>query len=214
MRFIAASEGNTMVIDGGTVSTITHRSGVTEFVNNGDYFDVTFQHKTLSVRDIAAAKEQLMGGPMGRFAFGSHPGIEEGNINIDDARLMGYNTTTHDAYDPYMRLGIIDTEDPRQVPPERKEEVEQILLNHEQCGLAYVRVDDFKLAPPWPTYPSTGEVKVDAVVKFATAAGLLEAAHEYELVVGKREDLVAAYEAALKVERSKREEDAGLTARV
>lgn len=214
MRFIAASEGNTIIVDGGTMSTITHRSGVTEFVNNGDYFDVTFQHKTLSVRDIAAAKEQLMGGPMGRFAFGSHPGIEEGNINIDDARLMGYNTTTHDAYDPYMRLGIIDTDDPKQVPPERKEEVENLLLSHEQLGLAYVRVDDFKIAPPWPTYPSTGEIKVDAVVKFAVAAGLVEAANEYELVYGKREELLAAYKVALAAERAKREEDAGLTARV
>jgi hypothetical protein len=214
MKFVSTSGGYVININPGTQRAITHPSGVTEFMPNGDLFSAHFKLQTLSMAEITAAQEQFLGGPLGRFAFGSVPAREEGTINILDAMDEGYTSTAHDGYEPWQNLSTFDTKDPRQCPPELREEVEAYLLASNEYGRAYVRVDNYNLTPPWPTYPVTGVVDIDSIVKFAKVGGLLDAAIVYEENSGNREDLLEALNAARGVARAEAEEQAGLTARV
>jgi hypothetical protein len=99
-------------------------------------------------------------------------------------------------------------------PPDLKEKVEDWLLNHYELGRDYVRVDNYNIAPPWPTYPIAGEYKVADVLTFAKVGGLVNAALVYEKAAGGRQDLIVALEQAAD-EQTKRElEQADLTATV
>lgn len=214
MKFVSVHPGYKITVASGTQRAITHPSGATEFISNDDSFTAEFRVQTLSIREITAATEQLLGGPQGRFVFGSHPSRDEGNIHPDSAIEMGYAGTAHDGFDPYQQLSTFDTADEKQCPERWRELTEEFLANHYERERAYVRVDDYNLTPPWPTYPQAGKVDVEALVRFASAGGLLEAALEYELGQAKRAPLVTALEKALATLTAKQEEEAALTARV
>lgn len=214
MKFVSVHPGYKNTVQSGTQRAVTHPSGVTEFYPNDDSFTAEFKVKTLSIREITAATEQLLGGPQGRFVFGSHPSRDEGNISPEAAIEMGYTGTAHDGFDPYQQLSTFDTADPMQCPERWREQTEEYLCNHYERERAYVRVDDYNLTPPWPTYPVAGKVDVEALVRFASAGGLLEAALEFELGQSQRAPLVAALEKAVGVLVAKQTEEAALTAKV
>lgn len=214
MKFVSVHPGYKITVQSGTQRAVTHPSGVTEFYPNDDAFTAEFKVQALSVREITAATEQLLGGPRGRYVFGSHPSRDEGNISPEAAIEMGYTGTAHDGYDPYQQLSSFDTRDEAQCPERWREQTEEFLVNHYERERAYVRVDDYNLTPPWPTFPVAGKVEVAPLVRFAGQAGLLEAALEFELGQSNRAPLVAALETAIAELHAKQEEEAALTARV
>lgn len=214
MKFVSKHANHSISIDGGTSKAVVHPSGVTEFISNGDVYEANFKPSILTLAEIDAAKEQFIDGPLGRFAFGSMPGVEEGNINIQDAMEEGYTTTAHESYDPYLHMALFDTANPAQCPPHRREEVEAFLLGHYELGRSYVRVDNYNLTPPWPTYPIEGDVDVEKFMRFVKAGGLAAVALQYEEAAANREELVEALRAQVTVELEQAQEDAGLSARV
>lgn len=216
MKFVSTSAHYRMSISGGGQRAITHGSGITEFIPNSEDPPVIaqFEVKTLSSAEITAAQEQLLGGPLGRHVFGSVPGRDEGNINILDAMDEGYASTAHDGFEPWQNLSTFDTANPQQCKPQHREEVEAYLLNHYELGRAYVRVDNYNLSLPWPTYPVKGAVDTDSIVKFAKVGGLLETALVYEENTAARPELIEALREALVVAQAEAEEQAGLSARV
>lgn len=214
MKLVSPHSNYNINVRPGTQRAVTHPSGVTEFMPNGDLFSCQFVMRTLTTKEITAAQEQLLGGPLGRFAFGSIPGRDEGNINILDAMDLGYASTAHEGYEPWQNLSTFDTADPTMCPAQDRDEVEAYLLASNEYGRAYVRVDNYNLTPPWPTYPVTGAVDIDSIVKFASVGGLLEAALTFEETASNRDELIEALRAALVVAKAEADEQAGLTARV
>jgi hypothetical protein len=187
--------------------------GVTRYVQSDPGFLAQWEVKTLSDADITAAKEQiLMRG--GRYAFGSIPGSDEGNINIQDAVDLGYSSTAHDSFDVYQRLSLFDTEDPAQCPPQYREMTEEFLCGHYELGLDYVRVDNYNLTPPWPTYPIEGDVDVKKLVEFAVTGGLVGPALAFEMASAKRQDLIEALTVIANADLARKQEDAALSATV
>jgi hypothetical protein len=142
------------------------------------------------------------------------PGVEEGNINVQDALEEGYTTTAHEAYDPYLNMALFDSNNPAQCPPERKEAVEAFLLGHYELGRSFVRVDNYNLTPPWPTYPVEGDVDVEKFMRFVKAGGFAAAALQYEEEASNRPEIVEALRAQVTAELVQAEEDAGLSAKV
>lgn len=217
MRFIGVHPGYSMTFNGGTRRAITHPSGTTEFIDNGDFFSIDFKPGAghLTTQEIETAKQLLYAGPQGRFVFGSHPSSEEGNINVLDARVEGYAQTAHQGYDPYQQLSYYDTKDPKMCPPEKRDEIEAFLLNHHEASRAYVRVDLAVLTPPWPSYPEEGATyDAKKVAAFAAAGGMLDIALSYEEATTERPDLIAAYAVAKEAAEKRAAEEAGLSARV
>lgn len=213
MKFVSKFSPYTLGVIQGTQRAEVMSNGVTRYVENTPAFKARFTLKTLNHVEIEAARAQILnnGGP---YAFGSIPGRDEGNINIDDAREEGYSSTAHAGYDAYQCLTTFDTEDPAQCPEVFREDVEQFMLSHYELGQAFVRVDDYNLSPPWPTYPTGSEVNVEGVVKFAVMGGFLHAALIYERSTLGRSDLIAGYEEAQAAEQLAKAEEAGLTATV
>lgn len=215
MKFASRHAGHALTFNSGTTSAIVTPSGATQFLDNGDFFNVKFEEARFDAAEIEAAKEQLFGAaPEGKNAFGSTPSRDEGLISVDEAVAAGYAHLNYDGYDVYQNLGSFNTEDPRQCPPAIREEVEQFMLGHAEYGVVFVRVDNFNLTPPWPTYPQGDVVNVEAVVRFAKAGGFLVETITYETNVGRRPALVEALKLALAEEQAVAEEDAGLSARV
>lgn len=213
MKFVSRHPSYVLTILDATQKAETTPSGVTRYVPGEPGYEAKWMQRTLSVAEIEAAKGQILTNG-GRYAFGSSPGRDEGNINIQDAADLGYSSTAHTGYDVYQNLSTFDTNDPMQCPPDLKDMVEEFLMEHYELGYAYVRVDDYNLTPPWPTYPAKGDVNVDAVVAFAKQGGLVSAALSYEEAVSQRPDLLAGLQAAADEEQLRRDEEAGLTARV
>lgn len=215
MKFVSVHPGYRITVSSGTQRAVVHPSGVTEFMPNDDTFTAEFKLKTLSVAEIAAATEQLLSGPQGRFAFGSTPGRDEGNINILDAMDEGYTSTAHDGYDPYQNLSTFDTKDEAQCPAKWREPTEAYLLGHYEKERAYVRVDDYNITPPWPTYPQSGKVNSADLLRFAKAGGFLEVALEFELSQDdQRDGLISDLRAAVEEKRAAEEQEAALSAKV
>lgn len=212
MKFIAKCD-YTLGIKKAVMRPEVSQNGVTTYVPVEPAVKAVFTSKTLSHAEIESARAQFLnnGGP---YAFGSIPGRDEGNINVQDAVQEGYTSTAHQGYDVYQNLKTFDTADAQQCPPESRSEVEQFMLAHYDLGNFFVRVDDFALAPPWPTYPVEGDVNVDALVAFAKAGGMVDATLVFEEAVGQREDVIAAFREASMELAAQREEEAGLTARV
>lgn len=212
MKFVAKST-YTLGIKDATRRPEVSQSGVTTYVEVEPKLKATFIHRTLSHGEIEAAKAQILnnGGP---YAFGSVPGRDEGNINIQDAAQEGYASTAHTGYDVYQNLACFDTNDPQQCPPEARAEVEQFLLNHYDHGNVFVRVDDWNLTPPWPTYPVSGLVNVEAVVEHARQAGSLADAIAFESSSAGRPELLVALQKADYEASVEREADAALSAQV
>lgn len=213
MKFVSRHTGHAITFNSGTTRAVVNTSGATSFIDNGDFLNLKFEQRTLSLAEIEAAKDQLFTGNKDGQAFGSQPSRDEGLINIDEALAAGYADLNYEAYDVYQNLGVFDTEDPRTCPPHLKGEVEEFLLSNPEYGRAFVRVDNYNLTPPWPTYPR-GVCNVPDVVRFAQVGGMLVDALAYERAGEQRPELLAAYEAALELEQAKAQEDAGLSARV
>lgn len=214
MKFASRHAGHAITFNSGTTRAIVSPGGATSFIENGDFFNVKFEEARFSAAEIEAAKEQLFSGAKEGNAFGSTPSRDEGLISVDEAVAAGYAHLNYDGYDVYQNLGSFDTEDPRVCPPQIKDEVEQFLLGHQEYGVVFVRVDNYNLTPPWPTYPLGPEVNIANVVRFAQAGGFLVEALTYEVNVGQRLELIEAYKVALAKEQAEAEEDAGLSARV
>lgn len=212
MKFVAKAQ-YTLGIKQAVMRPEVSQNGVTSYRAVEPAVKAVFTQRTLSHSEIEAAKAQILnnGGP---YAFGSIPGRDEGNINVQDAAQEGYASTAHTGYDAYQSLTTFDTADPRQCSPENRAEVEEFMLGHYDCGNLYVRVDDYNLTPPWPTYPVQGEVNIEALINFAKAGGLIDVAYAFEQAVAQREDVLAALEEAAGELAAQREEEAGLTARV
>lgn len=213
MKFVSRHPNYNLTILDQTQKAEVSPGGATRYVPNDPGFTASFDVRTLSIAEITAAKDQILING-GRYAFGSIPGSDEGNINIQDAADLGYSSTAHTGYDVYQNLSLFDTSDPSQCPPDLRELVEDFMLNHYELGFAFVRVDDYNLTPPWPTYPTKGDVNVEAVVAFAVQGGLVSAALSFEEATGQRPDMLVALQLAADAEQVKRDEEAGLTARV
>lgn len=214
MKFASRHAGHALTFNSGTTRAIVTPSGATSFLDNGDFFNVKFEEARFDAAEIEAAKEQLFSGAKDGNAFGSTPSRDEGLISVDEAVAAGYAHLNYDGYDVYQNLGSFDTNDPRQCPPPIREEVEQFLLGHAEFGVVFVRVDNYNLTPPWPTYPSGPEVNIEAIVRFAKAGGFLVPTITYEANSESRPALLEALKKALAEEQAQAEEDAGLSARV
>ncbi len=212
MKFIAKCD-YTLGIKKPVMKPEVSQNGVTSYRVEVPAVRAVFEQRTLSHAEIESARAQILnnGGP---YAFGSIPGRDEGNINVQDAMQEGYTSTAHQGYDVYQNLKTFDTADPRQCRPEDREEVEQFMLNHYDLGNMFVRVDDYALTPPWPTYPVDGPVNVEALLNFAKAGGLVDVVLTFEAAASQREEVLDAFEVASKELAAQREEEAGLTARV
>lgn len=221
MKFVSRYARHAITYNGGSKQAIQNPSGTTEFIDRGDFLQVQFDLRTLTPLEIDAAKEQLFNvgttpGVEGQHhqAFGSMPSRDEGLINVEEALAAGYADLNYEPYDVYQNLGSYDTAEPTQCPPEHREGIEAFLLGHNEFGTSFVRVDDYKLTPPWPRYPMGGAVDVESVVRFAVAGGFVENTLAYERATLAREELVTALEVALQEEIESEREKQALTARV
>lgn len=214
MKFVSRHGNHKIGIIPQTQSPIVNPSGSTVFVPNQDGFEAVFEIKTLTATEIDAAKTQIFANATDGQAFGSIPKTDSGLLDVQEGIAAGYNRLNYDGYDVYQNLSTFDTSDPLQCPQAQRELIEQYLLNCGEFGRSYVRVDNWNLQPPWPTYPMGDTVNVVHVVKFAQAGGMLNEALAYERAELQREDLIVGYEAALRAEQAVAEEDAGLTAKV
>lgn len=221
MKFVSRYARHAITYNGGTRQVILSPSGVTEFIDRGDLLQVQFDLRTLTPYEIDAAKEQLFNagqtpGVEGQHhqAFGSMPSRDEGLINVEEGLAAGYADLNYQPYDVYQNLGSYDTAEPTQCPPEHREGIESFLLNHNEFGTSFVRVDNYNLAPPWPRYPMGDTVNVADVVRFAKVGGLVEQALAYERATVARPELVALLEEAFAQELEEEREKQALTARV
>lgn len=214
MKFVSRYVAPVITVNSGTQRAIILEGGATQFRDNGDMFNVQFEILTLTAAEIDAAKKQLFAGALGeKPAFGSTPSRDEGILNVDEGAAMGYADLNYEGYDIYQNLSLYDTNDPRMCPPQKRAEVEEFLLGHYEFGHSYVRVDNYDLTPPWPTYPK-GVCAYADVARFAQVGGLLNEALAYEQASEQRPELLELYAEMLKVEVAKSEEDAALSARV
>lgn len=214
MKFISKHGAHKITVNSGTSSPVVYKGGATEFRSNNDDFTAVFEVKTLTAREIESAKEQIFSNAKHGQAFGSPPRAEGGLIDVAEAVEGGFGSMHYDGYDVYQSLSTFDTANPLQCPPEWREETEQFLLNCPEYGYAIVRVDNWNLQPPWPTYPEGPNPNIANVVKFAQAGGLLNEALAFEEAEYNRPELIQALKAALAAEVAASEEDAGLSAKV
>jgi hypothetical protein len=212
VKFVAKAD-YTLGIKDAVKRPEVHPNGTTIYIDVEPKLKAIFVHRTLSHVEIEAAKAQILnnGGP---YAFGSVPGRDEGNINVQDAMLEGYTSTAHTGYDVYQNLTVFDTADPGMCPPAERTLVEQFMLSHYDLGNLYVRVDDYNLVPPWPTYPVEGDVNVEGVVAYARAGGFAQATLDFEINSANRGELVEALELAVAEEAKERADKEALSAKV
>lgn len=221
MKFVSRYAAPNITVESGTQRAITTPSGATVFRDNQDTIEAKFTLKPLDLAEIAAAKEQLyvndVPGRNGNSAFGSMPLRDEGLISVEEGVAAGYSSLAYQAYDVYQNLSSFDTEDPTQCRPENRETVEAFLLGHYEFGRTYVRVDNWNLTPPWPTYPMADELDEKSAVGvayFARKGGMLPESLAYERSEKRRANLLAALEAAEAEDKSERELHDGLSAKV
>lgn len=213
MKFVSRHANYKIQVVADTTRAEILQGGSTRYVPDNRGFDAQFVVRTLSVREIEAAKNQFLQ-KLGPDAFGSTPVPMAGNMNVADAVDLGYSSTAHTSYDVYQSLSSFDSADPAQCPPELREFTEQFLSEHYENGFAFCRVDNYNITPPWPTYPVEGPVNVEAVVRFAKAGGLVSEALIFESEGPQRADLMEALNKASHDEAAERDQEAGLTARV
>lgn len=202
MKFVSKHAGHTISIEGGSQRPVLNREGVTTFIESAPVLQADFKLRVLSAAEIDAAKEQIFAYSKDGQAFGAVPSLESGLIGVEEGVAAGYGQLNYEGYDPYQGLSVYDTDDPTQCPPDRREEVEAFLLACPEFNVSYVRVDNWNLQPPWPTYSLDPDVKVDGMVKLAQASGFLVPAINYEKAGPRRANLIAAYEKALAAEQA------------
>jgi hypothetical protein len=213
MKFVSRHPQGVVTIIDATEKAEVLQGGQTRYVPDQREFAAQFVVRTLSEAEIKAAQDQFYMG-LGPDAFGSVPGRDAGNINIQDAAEEGYASTAHEGFDIYQRLSTFDTEDPTQCPPQYREAAEEILSNHYANGFDWCRVDNYNLSPPWPTYPTGDNPNVEGVVQFAKLGGFVNAAIVYERATRNHPNLIALLEEAQEEERVAQAQEAGLTATV
>lgn len=211
MKFVSKHPQYVLTIIDATEKAVVLTGGQTRYERDNPGFSANFTVRTLSEAEIKAASDQFYMG-IGPDAFGSVPGRDAGNINIQDAAEEGYSSTAHEGFDVYQRLSTFDTSDPTQCPPQLRDEVEAFMVDHYEVGLAFCRVDDYNLTPPWPTYPTGDNPNVEGVVQFAKLGGFVNAAIVYERATRNHPNLVALLEEAQEEERVAAQQEAGLTA--
>lgn len=220
MKFVSRYAAPNITVESGTQRAIVSPSGATSFRDNQDAIEAKFTLKPLDVAEIEAAKAQLyvndVPGRNGNSAFGSMPLRDEGLISVEEGVAAGYSSLAYQAYDVYQNLSSFDTQDPTQCRPEHRETTETFLLGHYEFGRTYVRVDNWNLTPPWPTYPlgDVDDKTADAVAFFARKGGFLPAALIYERSELQRSNVLAALDAAQAEEMAERELQDGLSAKV
>lgn len=217
MKFVSRHGGHSISVDGGASRPVLSREGVTTWIESAPILQADFKVRVLTPTEIDAAKEQMfLHAKDGNNVFGAVPSSEPGLLGVEEGVAAGYGHLNYEGYDPYQGLGSFDTEDPLQCPPDRRHEVEQFLLSCNEFNQSFVRVDNWNLTPPWPTYP-TGDINAETIaslVRFAKAGGLLVPAINYEKSGPSRPELVAAFEAALAEEQKEAIITDGLSATV
>lgn len=130
--------------------------------------------------------------------WGAAPKMHDDVINAQEALAEGEAHNAHDGFLPWQRIGLFDTEDKTQCPPQCKEEAEQALLNSDEFGIDLFRIDNFNLVAPWPAYPTADTAKIEGIIGFAKQGGMdFKQILRYEKATTARPGLMAALQAEL-----------------
>lgn len=170
MKFISRYGKFAFNADPGTQRWVTDASGNSRQVNNNDGLWLQFLPGGLSLEEQQAALEQFTRiNPS--HPFGASPKMHDDVISAQEALAEGEAHNAHEGYMPYQGLGRFDTEDKTQCPPAQREAAEAALLGASEFGVDLIRIDNYNLTPPWPTYPTAATAKVEGIISFAKQGG-------------------------------------------
>lgn len=140
----------------------------------------------------------------GKNAFGSRPDPEDGQSADEDIGIY--------RGDPIeLRLGLLDTDDPQQCPPQYKQLVEETLDAFHERNLFYIKVEKTLAPKPWPAYDEVKGAGADKKIAALTRDfGLnFDLVVEYEKENANRDAVIAALEGMkAQVAESRREAEA------
>lgn len=193
MKFVSRYAHFGFNVYGGSFRWTRDSSGNERQTTDVPHFYAQFKTGGLDIDEQAAAIEQFTAiNP--EHPFGAHPKMTEDVINAQEAMMEGEAHNGHEAFLPYQRLGVFDTANPSQCPPALREDAEAALLGAGEFGVDLVRIDNYNLVPPWPSYPTAANANAEKLVAFAKQGGMEFAqVLRYELATLARPSLVKAF---------------------
>lgn len=210
MKFISRYGKFGFNADPGTQRWVTDASGNSRQVNNNDGLWLQFLPGGLSIDEQQAALEQFTRiNPA--HPFGASPKMHDDVISAQEALAEGEAHNAHEGYMPYQGLGRFDTEDPAQCPATKREAAEAALLGSSEFGVDLIRIDNYNLVAPWPTYPTQATAKVDGIISFAKQGGYdFREILRYEKATHARKGLIEAIEAEIEIQDAAHKEEEAL----
>lgn len=193
MLFVAKYAKYRAVVNPGSMRWVKDPSGSERQIDNGDFFWCEFSTGGLDAaqQDLAIQEFRRIGGPT---PFGAEPIPIDGQINQMDAASAGETNNAHEAYWVWQRLSRFDTEDGRMCPSRWREASEACLLESNDFGRDFIRIDNLALVAPWPTYDDFTPAKI---AEYALAGGMrIDDVIRYEKGTQNRNAVIAKLDVA------------------
>lgn len=197
MRFVSLYAKFGFNVRGATQQWVQDSSGASRQISVDSGLYLQFKPGSLTPEEqITATEIFTRKNPL--HPWGAAPKMFDDVISAQEALAEGEAHNAHDGFLPWQRIGVFDTEDRTQCPPQFQQEAEQALLNSQEFGIDLFRIDNYNLVAPWPSYPTAATAKVEAIIGFAKQGGIdFKQILRYEKATTARTGLMAALQAEL-----------------